>query len=140
MKEKIESLLRHITYDKFERLELIRSATCRNVVVKADISTDGVISYYELWNEFEEKLILMAIAPCARELSEKQVELLNPGFDEYKVLQPDDEEKWYLMDWLTAQTEYQIPPSLRGIREEALSLSELLDWEYEEIKEKYLYE
>lgn len=140
MKDKIKSVLNKLTYDKFERLELIRNSTIRNIVVKADISTDGVISYYELWNEFEEKLMLLAIAPCAREISEEQLELLNPGFDKYMVCQPNDENKWNLLEWLTTQTEYQIPPALRGIREEAMSLSDLLDWEFEDIREKFLDE
>ena len=140
MKDKIKSVLNKLTYDKFERLELIRNSTIRNIVVKADISTDGVISYYELWNEFEEKLMLLAIAPCVREISEEQLELLNPGFDKYMVCQPKDENKWNLLEWLTTQTEYQIPPELRGIREEAMSLSDLLDWEFEDIREKFLDE
>ena len=137
MKNKIEEVFKKITYDKFERLQLIRNASAGNVVVKADISTDGVISYYELWNEFEEKLILMAVVPCSRNLSEEQIELLNPGFDEYRVLQPNDEYKWYLLQWLSAQNEYILPPALRNIHTETMSLVDILDWEYDEIEEKY---
>ena len=137
MKNKIEEVFKKITYDKFERLQLIRNASAGNVVVKADISTDGVISYYELWNEFEEKLILMAVAPCSRNLSEEQIELLSPGFDKYIVLKPDDENKWYLLQWLSAQDEYILPPALRNIHTETMSLVDILDWEYDEIEEKY---
>ena len=136
-REKILSAFNKITYDKFERIQLIRSATGGNVVVKADISTDGVISYYELWNEFEEKLILMAVAPCSRNLSEEQIELLSPGFDKYIVLQPNDEYKWCLLQWLSAQDEYILPPALRNIHTETMSLVDILDWEYEEIRDKY---
>ena len=137
MKNKIEEVFKKITYDKFERLQLIRTANHGNVVMKADISTDGVISYYELWNEFEEKLILMAVVPCSRNLSEEQIELLNPGFDEYRVLQSNDECKWYLLQWLSAQNEYILPPALRNIHTETMSLVDILDWEYEEIRDKY---
>ena len=84
--------------------------------------------------------MLLAIAPCAREISEEQLELLNPGFDKYMVCQPNDENKWNLLEWLITQTEYQIPPALRGIREEAMSLSDLLDWDFEDIREKFLDE
>ena len=137
MKKKIEEVFMKITYDKFERLQLIRNASVGNIVVKADISTDGVISYYELWNEFEEKLILMAVTPCSRSLSEEQIELLSPGFDEYRVLQPNDENKWCLLQWLSARDEYILPPALRNIHIETMSLVDILDWEYDEINEKY---
>lgn len=138
MKKKIEAVFRNVTNDKFERLELIREATVGNVVIKADISTDGVISYYELWNEFEEKMILLAIAPCEREISAEKIEILSPGFDVYKVLQPTRRNIWMLLRWLNEVDKYQIPCSLRQIQQEARSINDILDWEYNEMKEKYL--
>ena len=68
----------------------------------------------------------MAFANCSEQIE----------FDKLQY----DENKWNLLEWLTTQTEYQIPPALRGIREEAMSLSDLLDWEFEDIREKFLDE
>lgn len=117
MNTKIKRLCDKITPEQFEAMILLCEASQGHYVIASDISISGKQKYYDLFDESSGEKILLVISLEENELNFDVIEASNPGYDDYIGAEFDDDDKSYMLEWISAQA--IVPDFLKNIHIEA---------------------
>ena len=96
---------------------LLCEASQGHYVIASDISISGKQKYYDLFDESSGEKILLVISLEENELNFDVIEASNPGYDDYIGAEFDDDDKSYMLEWISAQA--IVPDFLKNIHIEA---------------------
>ena len=90
---KLKNLVEMIDFKMFEAMVLLNQSYYSNNVISSDVSLTGNEKYYELWDEYEEKLTLLVISNDENFSENEAVISSNDGYDEYIFAYPCEEQR-----------------------------------------------
>lgn len=125
MNKKIKMLCDKITPEQFEAMLLLCEASQGHYVIASDRSASGKQKYYDLFDESSGDKLLLVISLEENELDFDVLEASNPGYDDYIGAEFDDDDKSYMLEWISAQAE--VPDFLKDIHTEAEKLRDLFE-------------
>lgn len=125
MNEKVKLLCDKITTQQFEAMILLCEASQGHFVIGSDANVSGKQKYYELFDEFSGKKLLLVISFEEQALDFDIIESSNPGYDDYIGAEFDDADKSYMLEWLSAQSD--VPDFLEDIHGEAEKIRDLFE-------------
>ena len=129
---RLKKLVDTVNFKMFETMVLMNQAYCSNTVISSDIGISGREKYYELWDEYEDKLTLLIVSDNESFCDGDAIISANDGYNDYIFAYPDEKQKLEMLCRFYVEQGDSVPPFMKGIKEEIDKLSELFDEMIEE--------